>query len=1241
MFQSIVSLLPIVIGADDRPRRPRHRRSRPPRIHREETDKWIWMADSEDVRNCYMYARKTFDLPSAPDHAVLKTSADSKYKLYVNGHYVGKGPVRSPGGYCYFDTYDITQFLTKGKNVIAFLIHSYGEDTYGYILKRPALICKAEIETGEEKLTITTDETWKVLRAPDWTNLGDRLSKRLGFQEVYDSSKRIDKWNMPKFNEKDWTDAVVVGAEPSEPWGELYPREIPHLKEEKMLPQSITGVYNSPERSKDIPAGEIPDIMADSELTELKAGKIRDIEHLLTDEGVTFIKTPRGDKGVAVIIDFGCQVFGNVEVGIAGSGTGIIDLGYGELLEDGRIKPNRAGVKYTDRILLNKGRLEWQGFEPRSFRYLQIEFRRCSKEVALEYIRINQTTYPVNLVGSFECSDNLLNDIWETGAYTTKLCMEDTYIDCPWRERAQWWGDARVESRVAYYAFDDTKLLAQGLKQLASSQKRDGSICGMYPAGSEKMLPDFSLYWIFSILDYYAFSDDTGLLRELYPNLKRLLKWFSSFEDGDGLLLDVPGWVFIDWADIDKRGNITALNCLYYQALRVSYVIASIIEKEQDAEEYNEAAKRLRMSINKFLYSPARGLYADCRVDNKLIETFSRQTNILAALFDIPDHYKKSTIYRQLLNGSLPELQTPFFASHLLEALYAGEKHEEALSIIRKKWGGMLKAGATTFWEQFNQEGSLCHGWSACPTRDLVAEYVGIKPVLGSHRFSIAPHVANLRWARGSIATKTGPLQVEWRINRKSLSIKVDVPEGLKVDVYPPGEPGSKVTLNGRSHPTRFVTIGAGSHRIRVIPPEPAEEAPIDESLTPQPYKHVEVYEDVSLYARRRTNGRRDVKPRRGRREKVSPHTEPTPQEEPMVVTLGTEEEPLEIIEITPAEAGEQAEPSERRKRRRRSRRSRRGAKAEPVGEATEPVEAGPAEEAPAGEVETEAEAEAEAEEAAPRKRSRRRPRRRSRSRVPEAQVEQTETAVAEPHEPIELSTQAEETETSETAPEEGTSRRRPRRRRGRSRSARTEEAAQAPVEAKETGPAPEPQPQPEIEAQPEETKPARRSRRRPRRKPGNEVTESVTEPTLETPAAPIVQAEVTPAAPEVPEQADEAQPKKPARRPRRRVTKGAVEATSAAEPLQAEQPLPPVEVSAAPAQPTNAEEPQPQKRTRRRRTTKAAPAEEIAPEPQAPAAEATAEPQSAEAEKPKRRRTYRRKKTEETPADTSESQSE
>lgn len=1010
MLYSVIPLLSAVVGADGMGR-SRHSRSRRHRPRQEDHANWIWIQSPEPPRNFYLNARKPFKLSSKPTRAILKCTADSKYKLYVNGRYVGKGPVRSGAGYTYYDTYDITDFLAKGDNVIAFLVHHAGENTYSYILGSPGLLCKVEIEESEERLVIATDGSWRVRRALDWTDAGMRMSDRLGFQEVYDCAERLEGWTEASFKERGWEDAVVVGTAPSMPWGELVEREIPPFREERILPQAVVGVFNSPERSKDTRPADTPEVMARAALAPLKTGSVKDASVLLSDTpDAAQVKTPRSDVGVVIILDFGREVFGNVEIGVSGSASGVIDLGYGELIEDGRVKPDRGEVRYTDRVLLKKGRLDWQGFESRAFRYMQIEFRWCSKPVDLEYVRVNQTTYPVQAGGTFECSDGLLNDIWRIGAYTTQLCMEDTFIDCPWRERAQWWADARIESRTAYYAFNDTKLLAQGLRQIASSQKPEGSVSGLYPSGEERLMPDFSLFWVFSILDYYAFSDDADLVRELYPKVRRLLGWFGGYVDDKGMLADVPGCLFIDWTDAEMKGNITALNCLYYQGLRVAAMLASVVGSQDEAESYVEASNQLKLAINKYLYLPKHGLYADCRMDGKLVEQYSRQTNIFAALFDLPDHYAKSTIYRQLLSGPMPDTTTPYSASYLLEALYAGDLHDEALDIIRKRWGPMVRAGATTFWEHFDQEDSLCHGWSTCPTRDLIAEYLGIKPILGSHRFSVTPRVGDLSWARGSVETITGPLKVEWKATRNYLLIDVEVPQGLKVDVYPPSQPTSRVSLNGKVQPSRFLTLGSGSHQIKVTATQPPKPAKLDESLAPMAIKHVELLDEASPLLRRRSRVEGRLRPRRKTPSQIT-GTMRTPvarDEEPEAVT----EEIQGAVLPVEGEAAETAKAPSKRRSRRGGRRRGRSARPEEGKETTAgvPEDAGVQESAPAEPVPEPAGEAESAEDSETVKRSRRRSRRggrrhsRSARASTEAGAEQpevTETAEAPQAAPV------------------------------------------------------------------------------------------------------------------------------------------------------------------------------------------------------------------------------------------------
>lgn len=1137
-----MALVPALTGSPGGSRFRRGGRQRIEKFIQEGIGKWIWVSNPEPASNSYIEARKSFSLTAKPTSAIIKACADSRYKLFVNGCYIGKGPVRSGQGYCYFDSFDVTELLNKGNNVIAVLAHHVGESTYNSAPGRPGLICKVEIVVNGETLLLGTDETWKVRRATEWLPTGARLNHRLGYQEIYDATNAHEGWIEVKFKEKNWENAVEIGIPPALPWGELKAREIPPLREETILPRAITAQGNSVEIGKETPAASMADIMATSDLAPLKSGSLKNVDSLLQESGVTEIKTPRGDKGMAVVLDFGREVFGNVEIGIGPTGSGCIDIGYSEDLIDGRVRPNLGDTRYTDRILMKKGRLNWQSFEPRAFRFLRIEFRRCSRHVPLEYVRVNQTTYPVQQTGSFECDDRLLNDIWRAGMYTTQLCMEDTFIDCPWRERAQWWGDARITARTAYYAFDDTALLAQGLRQIASSQDIDGSILGLYPAGEEMLIPDFALVWVFSILDYYAFADDAALVHELYPAVQRLLKWFARYESDSGLLAGVPGRLLIDKADLERTGEVTSLNCFYHQALRVASALASISEKPEEAEQYLYTASRLRAAINKYMYVPKRGLYAECRKDGKLVEKFSRQTNILAALFDVTDQYQKLGIFRQLSNGTLPELGTPYFTSYYLEALYSADQHEQALNIIRRKWGEMIRAGSNTLWEDFSPDYSLCHGSSVCPTRDLIAEFVGIKPVPGTHRFSVTPHMGNLKWARGSVNTKSGPLKVDWRTTRNRLDINVQVPDGLRVDIYPPGPVESTIKVDGRQWPSRFVTLSAGKHIVQVTQPKLPKIAAYDELPAQSLIDHVEILDKGVRIGRRGV----EIEPRRRPRRNAKP-------EEPFEIELAAEivgnETAVEVESVseTTEETG-----TAKRRRRPRGGRGRKSSVAEAVTPDVAPEE--PPIQEPAEPATSAVNDRSESTEETQVKKRRRRSRGgrgRGRSAAVESATTPTNHAELVVVEPIEAErveaehVEAKLTETepvgpaSEAAMEESPTARRRRRSRGGHGRRRTTTPHPAALETEHVEiPAPEPviEPTPKEDVTQVEHRDEKSTRRRSRGRGSRKPSSVVPEATIEEPNAPGDAPEPVP----VQIESNGEQPKKKRRTYTRRKPRGA-----------------------------------------------------------------------------------------------------
>ncbi len=815
---------------------------------------WIWFSDNVSDPNCYAYFRRALKLDSRPKRATICVAACSKYKLYINGEYIGRGPARAPLGVHYYDIHDITGVCVQGENLIALIVHYFGVDTYAGPVGKPGLNCRIEVELESGNIQIPTDESWLACRADEWTDCGERINESLGFQEVYDSSLRIVDWNKLTYSDKALQNASVVKVD-----GVLLPRPIPLLAETAVLPESVLGLFNSPPRESNIPLGELPQAIACSPLTELKYGSVNNWESLLRKRGSMYVRTPRNNAGVAVILDFGREVFGNLEVRIPRCSRGYVDIAYSEVLEEGRVQPDRGSARYVDRIILSKAPIEWQSFEPRAFRYVQLEFRGLGRGAAIDYVRLNKLSYPVRRTGKFECSDPLLNRIWETAAYTGALCMEDSFVASPAFDRRLNWADVYVQARAAYYAFGDTALLAKALKDVARTQDADGRIAGVGPDVNGKSPVDLMLLWVASLLDYYAFSGDKDLVQELYPCVNRLIRWFDRFAGSDSLLRGVPGYLALDSCDICKalEGESASLNSLYSHALRIAGILAEICGCQEDAEDFSSRANELKLAVNRLFYVSERGLYASGRLGGNLVEEYGLLENVFAVLFDVADHYRKSAILRQVASGAFAEYKSPLLASYVLQALYSHDMHSAALEIIRRKWGDMLEQGATAFWECFDGRSPMCRGWSVCPASDLISEYVGIKPSLGAHRFSIVPHVADLKWARGSVDTPNGPLVVEWRAKITQLVIRVDVPSGVIADLFSPGGVGSRVCLDGKPQPSRLMTLDCGTHVITVTSERKSSRSKSDTGPQPQPQPHVEVLGEAY---RSRTERRRSAR---------------------------------------------------------------------------------------------------------------------------------------------------------------------------------------------------------------------------------------------------------------------------------------------------------------------------------------------------------------------------------------------
>ncbi|MCE5321842.1 glycoside hydrolase family 78 protein [bacterium] len=195
--------------------------------------KWIWDKNEPSPRNFYWCARKTFDVPDKFGCINLHISADSRYNLWINGEYLGFGPVRAFTQNWRYDSYDITRYIKPGKNVIAVLVQHYGVDTFQYLDAPGGLVAQVNID---EHVAAATDSTWKTLCHPSYDRRTPRMACQQAWTEVFDARNEPFGWKEVGFDDFKWEQPAVIGEVGCEPWGNLLPRNIPFLTNTPVYP---------------------------------------------------------------------------------------------------------------------------------------------------------------------------------------------------------------------------------------------------------------------------------------------------------------------------------------------------------------------------------------------------------------------------------------------------------------------------------------------------------------------------------------------------------------------------------------------------------------------------------------------------------------------------------------------------------------------------------------------------------------------------------------------------------------------------------------------------------------------------------------------------------------------------------------------------------------------------------------------------------------------------------------------
>jgi len=775
---------------------------------------WIWYdQQSFNLVNSWMQARKEITLKSVPEKLVIGVTADSRYRLYINGEYINQGPARGFQEDWGIDYIDVHAYLKKGKNVIAALVHNLGMGNFQYIHRGSAGFYLYSDELPE----LNTNKTWKVRPAPGYLRHQTRVSLQLGFQEIYDARQEDGDWLAADYDDSKWLMPLGrrLGAMP---WRlgaargmqtETIKPETPLMKVKVHLPQNLVSESVFKTKSNIRNAQDIVTAYCEEKREWKLTGKKCDSTLSSTNLDIQHGHKEKYSK--AICLDMGREVVGSIWLKIEGAaGTEIIDTLVCEGIEKGVPvikKPSEEWCRmaFGNRLFCKKGTTEHEQFEIWGFRYLILVVRDFHTPLRIS-LKVNGSYYPLDIKGKFSSADPILNKIYRASVQTQECCMLDSYVDCPWREQAQWWGDARIQGANTFYLSVDTRLFEKGLKQIGMQQIDNGLTYGLAPSiAHECILPDYTLVWIDTFWDLYW---QTGSITK-YETIGRerchkALEYYQKIIDdnntqGKPALLhqDKTWWLFLDWAPLFKEGYPTLYNLLYLLTLKKAAQLEALVkDKKNLSPDYQRRADKLEKEIIKRLFNKKEhSLYAGLDWEGKIVSDDNPHMYALAILSGLYPQYHDEFARRYLLplvqgNRTQTVIPSPYFMFYIFEALKQCGYGKEVVDCIRRWWGEFIEKGFTTtpeVWEPVLGSHSLCHAWSAHPIVHLSNSLLGIwqtKP--GWKEIRYQPDFSSVRFARGKIATPLGKIESFWEKQGDKVNIKLVLPEGMIAEMVEP-----------------------------------------------------------------------------------------------------------------------------------------------------------------------------------------------------------------------------------------------------------------------------------------------------------------------------------------------------------------------------------------------------------------------------------------------------------------------
>ena len=693
--------------------------------------KWIWDKDNLTKKNVWMCFSKTVSIDEVPDELYTHISADSKYWLYINGEsvvYEGsvkRGPAKNCG---YYDSIDIAPYLKEGENSVCALVWYWdNEKSFSYSGSGQGGFI---FEAVSEDITIISDSSWKVKRNDAFVDSAlYPPNYRLPEYSIYfDARNDIGDWTTAGFDTSAWENATEYALGGEGVYGRLYPRGIPLLKDFGLK------AYENSEKY----------------------------------ENYT-VKKLFGEK-ITVDIPYNAQITPYLKI-TAPAGKKI------------RITTENTLIGAVSTTYITKeGEQEFEA--PGWFNGEHITYK-IPKGVTVLSLQYRETGYDTEFSGNFKCDDEFMNSLWQKSLRTLYVTMRDNFMDCPDRERAQWWGDVTSEMIMTMYCLDSNSYLLyqKGVEAMLSHIDETKVLQTVVPINGEYFeLPVQQLAGIAGFLTYYEYTGDKAFIEKVYDSSVDYLK---LWEMGENNLVVHRGGSW-DWPDWGSKADMTAIeNAWVYYALSAVEKMADILGNDEDLSFIAERKETIAKGYEALLTED--GFKSDD------VKKPDDRANALAVLSGLAGKEQYAAILNVLMNT---KNSSPYMEYYVLEALCKMGEYETAYNRIKDRYSDMVTEDYSTLWEFWDAwRGTKNHAWSGGPLVIMSKHFAGITPLsAGYEGVKIDPQYSLSHKLSCTVPSVRGLITLDYEKTDGSYNVNLTIPDGMKAVLYIPE--GAYVSIN-------------------------------------------------------------------------------------------------------------------------------------------------------------------------------------------------------------------------------------------------------------------------------------------------------------------------------------------------------------------------------------------------------------------------------------------------------------